>query len=47
MTPIAVLLYNLTLVAGTAYLVALHGWSGWWFLLTLLLMMNYNKNDEK
>jgi hypothetical protein len=47
MTALAVILYNLTLVACTAYLVALHNWSPWWFVLTLLLLMNYGKKDEE
>jgi hypothetical protein len=40
-----IVLYNLVLVAGTAYLVAMHNWSGWWFLLTALFLMQY-KNDK-
>lgn len=38
------ILYNLTLVAGTAYLVALHDWSPWWFLFTLFLLVNVTKD---
>ena len=34
------LLYNLALVAGTAYLVFWRGESAWCFLLTLLFMAN-------
>lgn len=44
---IAILLYNLCLVTGTAYLVAVYDWSPWWFLLTLLLICNYSKTDGK
>ena len=44
---IAILLYNLCLVTGTAYLVAVYDWSPWWFLLTLLLLCNYSKTDVK
>lgn len=47
---IAILLYNLCLVTGTAYLVTVYDWSPWWFLLTILLMSSYEKNtrrDEK
>lgn len=43
---IAIMLYNLILVAGTAYLVAIYDWSPWWFALTVLLMANYSKKDE-
>jgi len=42
---IAIALYNLTIVAGTAYLVAVHDWSGWWFLLTILLMMSLETKE--
>jgi hypothetical protein len=45
MISIAVLIYNLIIVGGTAYLVALHDWSGWWFLLTLMLLANVS--DKK
>lgn len=27
--------YNLCVLAGCAYLIAAHGWSGWWFLLAI------------
>lgn len=40
MISIAVLIYNLIIIGGTAYLVALHGWSGWWFLLAMLMLAN-------
>ena len=44
-----VLLYNLILIAGTAYLVAVMDWSAWWFLLTLCLLCDYKEtkaNEE-
>lgn len=31
-------IYNLILLVGTAYLVGWQGWSGWWFLFTMLLL---------
>lgn len=37
-----VLLYNLILIAGTAYLVAVMNWSAWWFVLTVCLLVNYS-----
>ena len=46
MTTIVVCLYNFALVAGTAYLVALHDWSPWWFLLTIMFMANIFKKEE-
>lgn len=44
---IAVMIYNLILVAGTAYLVALYDWSPWWFVLTIALMANYYRKEDK
>jgi hypothetical protein len=46
MLGVAVLIYNFAIVAGTAWLVAVHDWSGWWFLLTCMLMMNMGSKDE-
>jgi hypothetical protein len=47
MVTIAVLIYNLIIISGTAYLVALHGWSGWWFLLAILMLMGVKNKDEQ
>jgi len=35
---VVVCIYNLCLIAGTAYLVQWYDWSPWWFILTLLLV---------
>lgn len=43
---IAILLYNFALVAGTTWLIAVHDWSGWWYLLTVALMMTLRQRDE-
>jgi hypothetical protein len=43
---IAVLIYNFMVVAGTAWLVAVHDWSSWWFMLSLAIMMNIRNKDE-
>jgi hypothetical protein len=43
---IAILIYNFMIVAGTAWLVAVHDWSGWWFLLTVAIMMHLRGKDE-
>jgi len=40
-----VVLYNLTLLAGTAYVVQFWGWSAWWFLFTVCVWARY-KDDE-
>jgi hypothetical protein len=39
-------IYNLILVGGTAYLVAIHDWSPWWFLLTVACMVTIVKTKE-
>jgi hypothetical protein len=44
---IALLIYNFALVAGTAWLVALHDWSGWWFLLTGMLLMSIKDKEDR
>ena len=36
---VACLLYNFALVAGTAYLIAFHDWSVFWFLVTALFIV--------
>jgi len=46
MTTLIVLIYNLILLSGTAYLVAAHDWSGWWFVLTILCLFAKDKNRE-
>jgi hypothetical protein len=43
-TILVVLLYNFGLLSGTAWLVAIHDWSPWWFLLTITLMSNKQNN---
>ena len=39
MTVAAILLYNLSLLAGTAWLIGWHGWSPWWMLFALILVV--------
>jgi hypothetical protein len=47
-TVLIIALYNLSLFAGTAYLVIEYDWSAWWFLLTVLVMGMYkHKDDDK
>jgi hypothetical protein len=38
--------YNMTLLGGTAYIITFHGWSPWWMLMPLLLVMTFS-NAEK
>ena len=42
-----VLVYDLMLLAGTAYLVQEYAWSMWTFLLACVLMVSVNFKDEK
>jgi len=39
MTNIMIILYNAFIVGGTAYLIAIHDWSPWWFIVTALFFM--------
>lgn len=43
---ISAFLYNLSLVAGTVYLIQFHDWSPWWFLLTVVLMTHKVPNPK-
>ena len=43
---IAILVYDLALLAGTAYLVAIHNWSMWTFLLAAIFFMTSKSKDE-
>ena len=42
-----VLVYNITLLGGTAYLVEAYDWNPWWFLLTIFLCVSGNLKDTK
>lgn len=42
-----ILVYNITILGGTVYLVAERDWSPWWFLLSVLLMLSIKMKDEK
>jgi hypothetical protein len=46
-TVLIIALYNLSLFAGTAYLIIEYDWSAWWFLLTVLVMGMYRKDKEE
>ena len=41
-----VLVYNITILGGTVYLVAERDWSPWWFLLSVLLMLSKTKVEK-
>lgn len=36
------LAFDLSILAGTAYLVAREGWSSWWFLVTIFICTGSN-----
>jgi hypothetical protein len=40
-------LYNLAILAGTAYLIVQYDWSPWWFLLSVLLLGNYKSVEKR
>ena len=43
-----VMAYNIFLIAGTAWLVGWHGWSGWWFALTIIMLLGVrDKGDDE
>lgn len=42
-----VILYDVFLIAGTAYMVQEHQWSMWTFLLTMMFFMTAKTKDEK
>lgn len=44
---LAVLIYDITLLAGTAYMVEEHQWSMWVFALTMFFFMVPRDKDEK
>lgn len=38
--------YRLAILAGCAWLVAEHGWSGWWFVLAIFLCECVRMEDK-
>lgn len=40
-------LYNLTILGGTAYLVVEHNWSPWWFLMSVMLLAGSSSKSDK
>jgi hypothetical protein len=43
---ILVIVYNLTILIGTVYLVAERDWSPWWFLLSVVLLASKTKETK-
>lgn len=44
---ILVLLYNLTVLGTTVYLVQEYDWSPWWFLLSVMLLLTMKTKEDK
>lgn len=42
-----ILIYRLLALAGTAYLVQVYNWSGWWFLLTIITFIYVDDAAKK
>lgn len=40
-------IYNLFLIIGTAYLIEVHHWSPWWFIVTMLFVMTIDLVERK
>lgn len=43
---ILVIIYNLTILIGTVYLVQVYNWSGWWFFLSVCLLACTSKKKK-
>ena len=43
----AIMVYNIAILAGTAYLVQVYDWNPWWFLLTVGLMLSTKRVEDK
>jgi len=43
---ILIMSYNLALIIGTVYLVQIHNWSMWTFLLTVCFLVSQTKGSE-
>lgn len=43
---VLIILYNLTILAGTAYLVQVYNWSGWWFAFAILILMSIDLKEK-
>ena len=38
--------YNLTILGGTVYLIQFYEWNPWWILLAVLICVNYKTRKE-
>jgi hypothetical protein len=44
---VAAFVYNIVILAGTAYLVQAYDWNPWWFLFSLLFNVSVNHKKDK
>lgn len=42
-----VVVYNLTILGGAAYLITMHDWSNWTMLLAIILLGSFSTKDDK
>jgi hypothetical protein len=41
-----VLVYNLTLIIGSVYLIQVYNWNAWWILLSVVLCVSYKRSEK-
>jgi hypothetical protein len=41
-----ILLYNFAILAGASYLIVVYDWSMWTYLLAMLFLINWGKNND-
>lgn len=44
---ILIVIYNLTILGGAAYLITAHDWSNWTMLLAILLLGSFSTKNDK
>ena len=42
-----IILYNLTVLGATVFLVQEYDWSPWWFLLSVMLLLTMKTKEDK
>ena len=41
-----ILVYNISLIGGTVYLIDARGWSPWWIILPILMMLDFKGSTK-
>jgi hypothetical protein len=44
---VLMVVYNLTLIVGSVYLIQVYNWNAWWMLLSVILCVSYKRGDDK